>query len=92
MDNLYSQSEVYAAALSAYAASACNDPDWQQQKAEAFVSRVVKAQNFERAMDEDVICDIYAEDPVLMEEYLHNVCYAALDARCENAFWSALRR
>lgn len=88
--NLYSQSAVYAAALNAYAASACTDPEWQQQKAEAFVARVVRAQNFEQGMNEDIIFDIYAEDPVLMEEYLHNVCYAALDGTCESAFWAAL--
>lgn len=88
---LYSQSETYAAALHAYAMSACADLDWQQQKAEQFVARVVRAQNFEHGTEENIILDIYAEDPVLMEEYLHNVCYAALDARCENAFWLYLQ-
>lgn len=86
-DNLYSQSDIYAAALAAYGASACSNLEWQQQKAELFVSHCVRAQNFEWGNEEDIIFDIYAEDPVIREEYLHNVCYAALDPQCESVFW-----
>lgn len=88
---MYSQSQVYAAALAAYQASACSDPDYHERKAIAFVERVVRAQNFEHSENEDILVDIYAEDPVLMEEYLHNVCYAALDLDCERVFWATLR-
>lgn len=87
---LYSQSDVYAAALAAYQASACSDPDYQENKAYLFVERVVRAQNLEHHADANILVDIYAEDPILMEEYLHNVCYAALDSRCTSAFWQFL--
>ena len=87
---LYSQSQVYSAAKAAYESSACADPGYVQRKAKLFVERVVRAQNFEHSEHEEILDDIYAEDAILMEEYLHNVCYAALDERCTAAFWRTL--
>lgn len=89
---LYSQSDVYAAALAAYQASACADPEYHERKAQAFVERAVRAQNFERPDMGELFVDIYDEEPSILEEYLHNVCYAALDIDCTNAFWAALGR
>lgn len=50
---LYSQSDVYAAALAAYQASACSVPDYHENKAYLFVERVVRAQNLEHRGEAD---------------------------------------
>lgn len=85
---MYSQIQIYNAAIAAYAEAACADPDYQRNKAESFVRRCVNSQNLETGSD--IPGDLYRTVPEISRQAIKNVAYAALDASCEAALWRNL--